>query len=105
MMESTKIEAPEQFRGIVASENTGPAQTLPGERKEYFLEKGYGRKHALLSQLLTTMVSARETDGKFSVILLQGPESKDPVPAHFHTKEDEWTFVLEGKVRWWVGDE
>ncbi|MFT3866643.1 MAG: quercetin 2,3-dioxygenase [Solirubrobacterales bacterium] len=104
-MDSTNTVAPEGYREIAASESTGPAEGLPGKREGFFLDKGHGKKHTLLSQLLTTMISGRETDGKFSVIVLQGPASKDPVPAHYHTKEDEWTFILEGKVRWWVGNE
>ncbi|GGH48398.1 quercetin 2,3-dioxygenase [Microbacterium album] len=104
-MSSIQTTEQDAFRGIVAKENTGPAETLPGERKPFYLDKGHGKKHQLLSQLLTTMISHRETDGKFSVILLQGPASPEPVPAHYHTREDEWTFILEGKVRWWVGDQ
>lgn len=104
-MDSTSIEAPEEYRGIVAHENTEPAQTLPGTNTGFFLDKGHGMRHTVFTQLLTTMISAKETEGRFSAIVLQGPASPDPVPAHYHEHEDEWTFILEGKVHWWVGSE
>jgi quercetin dioxygenase-like cupin family protein len=103
-MDSTNIDAPEQYQGVVASESTGPAQTLPGSPAGFYLDQGYGHKASLLSQLITTLVSTRETDGRFSVLLFEGP-ANEPIPAHYHTKEDEWYFVLEGKIRWWHGDQ
>jgi quercetin dioxygenase-like cupin family protein len=103
-MESTNVEAPEQYRGIKAIENTAAAQELPGTPEGFYLDQGYGEKNSLLSQLITTLVSTRETGGRFSVLLFEGP-ANEPIPAHYHTKEDEWYFVLEGKIRWWHGDE
>jgi quercetin dioxygenase-like cupin family protein len=86
-MDSTNVQAPEEFRGLVATENIGPAQ-----------------KHSLLSQLITTLVSGRETNGRFSMLLFEGP-ANEPIPAHVHTQEDEWYYVVEGKIRWWHGTE
>jgi quercetin 2,3-dioxygenase len=103
-MESTNIEAPEDYQGIAAVENTEPAQALPESGKGFFLDKGHGHKNTLLSQLITTVVSSRDTGGRFSMCILEGP-ANEPVPAHFHTEEDEWFFVLEGKVRVWLDRE
>jgi quercetin 2,3-dioxygenase len=103
-MKSTNIAAAEPFQGVVAREVTGPARELPGTPGGFYLDQGYGHKQSLLSQLITTLVSTRETAGRFSVLLFEGP-ANEPIPAHFHTQEDEWYFVLEGKIRWWHGDE
>jgi quercetin dioxygenase-like cupin family protein len=103
-MDSTNIEAAERYRGIAARESSEPARELPGKPGGFYLDQGYGHKQTLLSQLITTLVSTRETNGKFSVLLFEGP-ANEPIPAHYHTQEDEWYFVLEGKIRWWHEDQ
>jgi quercetin dioxygenase-like cupin family protein len=87
-----------------AVEVTGPAVSLPGHERGYFLDRGHGHRVTLLGQLVTTLVSKNESDGKFSLTVLEGPPD-DAVPAHFHTAESEFWYVLEGSLRVWLGDE
>jgi quercetin 2,3-dioxygenase len=103
-MESTRLAAPEQYQGLVATENTGPATELPGEEAGFYLDQGHGKKRTVLGELITTLISGQETGGQFSVLLLEGP-ADEPIPAHVHQQEHEWAYILEGKVRWWCNSE
>jgi mannose-6-phosphate isomerase-like protein (cupin superfamily) len=51
------------------------------------------------------LIDGEETDGGFS--LLEHPMSPRALaaPLHIHTREDEYTFVLEGKVGALLGDD
>jgi len=52
--------------------------------------------------LVTVKVKAADTGGAYSVFEDFIPPGAGPVP-HTHTKEDETIFVLEGKLRAWLG--
>lgn len=52
--------------------------------------------------LVTLKVKASDTCGAYSVFEDFIPPGAGPVP-HMHTKEDESIFVLEGKLRAWLG--
>jgi quercetin dioxygenase-like cupin family protein len=66
---------------------------------------GDGKAGFLGSIGVRFMIDGAETDGGFS--LVEHPMSPRALaaPLHRHTREDEYTFVLEGKVGALLGDE
>ncbi len=53
--------------------------------------------------LVDPLVTAAQTDGRYSMWELLGPPG-DEVPLHVHRHEDEAFFVLEGELTVWMGD-
>ncbi|MDX1961863.1 MAG: quercetin 2,3-dioxygenase [Pirellulales bacterium] len=66
------------------------------------VSKGDGTQVWAMGVLVTVMVTAADTGGAYSVFEDFIPPGAGPVP-HTHTKEDETIFVLEGKLRAWLG--
>src|SRR5215467_12904736 len=56
-----------------------------------------GRVIRAFGQELTVHLGATETGGKYSVFTVVTPPGGGP-PLHYHQNEDEWFFVLEGRV-------
>ena len=52
--------------------------------------------------LATLKASSETTDGRVAVIEHLGPRGAGS-PLHVHHREDEWFYVLEGNVTFWVG--
>jgi mannose-6-phosphate isomerase-like protein (cupin superfamily) len=66
------------------------------------LQKGEGEAFWFLGQLLTIKASAETSGGGLTLIEAvagQGPGA----PLHVHHKDNEWFFVLEGEMAFWVG--
>ena len=54
---------------------------------------------------LATLKASRETtDGRVAVIEHLGPRGAGS-PLHVHHREDEWFYVLDGELTFWVGGE
>ncbi len=51
------------------------------------------------------LIDGRETDGRFAVVEHLLPPHALAAPLHKHTNEDEYSFVLSGKVGALLGDE
>jgi mannose-6-phosphate isomerase-like protein (cupin superfamily) len=51
------------------------------------------------------MIGAAETDGRFSLVEHPMPPRALGAPLHRHTREDEYSYVLEGRVGALLGDE
>jgi quercetin dioxygenase-like cupin family protein len=68
------------------------------------LHEGEGEALWFLGTLATVKASSETTDGRVAVIeqlALQGAGS----PLHVHRREDEWFYVIEGALTFWVGGE
>ena len=66
------------------------------------LQQGEGEAFWFLGQLLTVKASAATSGGGITLIEVvagQGPGA----PLHVHHKDNEWFFVLEGELAFWVG--
>ncbi|MDX2039271.1 MAG: quercetin 2,3-dioxygenase [Isosphaeraceae bacterium] len=72
----------------------------PGAPK--VVEAGEGTQVWAMGVLVTVKVRASDTGGAYSVFEDWIPPGAGPVP-HTHTKEDETIFVLEGRLRAWLG--
>src|ERR1700684_1768482 len=52
--------------------------------------------------LATIKASSETTEGRVAVIEHLGPQGAGS-PLHVHRREDEWFYVIEGEVKFWVG--
>lgn len=72
--------------------------------KPLILKTGQGRALWHLGALLTFKALSAETNGQFWA--LEGLADRQmAVPLHAHEREDELWFVLEGEIRFTIGDE
>jgi quercetin dioxygenase-like cupin family protein len=54
--------------------------------------------------LATIKASSETTEGRVAVIEHLGPQGAGS-PLHVHRREDEWFYVIEGELQFWVGGE
>jgi quercetin dioxygenase-like cupin family protein len=53
---------------------------------------------------MTFLARGEQTNGALVAADVAVPPGQGP-PLHVHTREDEWAYVLEGDLRWKLGDE
>jgi quercetin dioxygenase-like cupin family protein len=68
------------------------------------LQAGEGEARWFLGFLVTIKSSAATTNGRVSVIEHLGTQGLGS-PLHVHHNEDEWFYVTEGELTFWVGGE
>jgi quercetin dioxygenase-like cupin family protein len=68
------------------------------------LGPGQGDSLWFLGALLTVKSSADTTGGRVAVIEHRAARGMGS-PLHVHSREDEWFYVLEGELTFWVGGE
>jgi quercetin dioxygenase-like cupin family protein len=61
---------------------------------------GTGKVHNALGDEVTVLLSGEQTGGAFTMVQVVTQPGGGP-PPHWHTKEDEWFWILEGKVELW----
>lgn len=66
------------------------------------LRSGEGDARWFLGGLTTIKSSAETTDGRVAVTENLGPQGYG-TPLHVHHNEDEWFYVIEGELTFWVG--
>jgi quercetin dioxygenase-like cupin family protein len=66
------------------------------------LASGEGEALWAFGFLATVKASSETTDGRVAVIEHLGPRGAGS-PLHVHRREDEWFYILEGEVTFWVG--
>jgi quercetin dioxygenase-like cupin family protein len=66
------------------------------------LQAGEGDALWFLGSLVTIKSSAESTDGRVAVIESYSPRGGGS-PLHVHRREDEWFYVTEGELTFWVG--
>ncbi|HKR55209.1 MAG TPA: cupin domain-containing protein, partial [Gemmatimonadales bacterium] len=69
----------------------------------YALARDEGEAFWLLGMLQTVKVGKADTDGRFGMLEILVPEGLGS-PWHVHPEEDEWFYVLDGALTFWVGD-
>ena len=70
--------------------------------KPIALGQGEGEALWFLGVLATIKASAETTDGRVAVIEHLAPQGGGS-PLHVHHNEDEWFYVMEGELTFWVG--
>lgn len=81
-----------------------PVSTTPAAIDPIALGPGEGEALWFLGILATVKSSAETTGGRVAVIEHLAPRGSGS-PLHVHRREDEWFFVMEGEVTFWVGGE
>jgi quercetin dioxygenase-like cupin family protein len=66
------------------------------------LRRDEGEPLWFLGVLATIKASAETTDGRVAVIEHLAPRGSGS-PLHVHRREDEWFYVTEGELTFWVG--
>jgi quercetin dioxygenase-like cupin family protein len=78
--------------------NTGSTATLA----PIALQPGEGDARWFLGALTTIKSSAQTTDGRVAVTDNLAPRGHGS-PLHVHHNEDEWFYVIDGELTFWVG--
>jgi quercetin dioxygenase-like cupin family protein len=68
------------------------------------LQAGEGEAFWFLGALATIKASGESTDGRAAVVEVLAPRGHGS-PLHVHRREDEWFYVVEGELGFWVGGE
>ena len=66
------------------------------------LSAGEGEALWFLGQLVTIKASSESTAGRVAVTETLAPRGSGS-PLHVHHNEDEWFYVIEGELTFWVG--
>lgn len=53
-----------------------------------------------LGDEVTVLLSGEQTGGAFTMFQVVTPPGGGP-PPHWHTREDEWFYIMEGRVEFW----
>src|SRR3954454_3405862 len=69
----------------------------------YLLHADQGEAFWLLGMLQTVRIGRDDTDGQYGMLEIAVPEGLGS-PWHVHPEEDEWFYVLEGAMNFWVGE-
>jgi quercetin dioxygenase-like cupin family protein len=82
-----------------------PVSVVSEERAKlgYALDENEGEAFWLLGMLETIKISRDDTAGQYGLIEVIAPAGIGS-PWHVHPEEDEWFYVLEGEMTFWVAD-
>ena len=69
----------------------------------YALAADEGEAFWLLGMLQTIKIGKADTDGRYGLVEILVPDGVGS-PWHVHPEEDEWFYVLEGEITFWVAD-
>ena len=69
----------------------------------YLLDPDEGEAYWLLGMLQTIKIGRDDTDGQYGLLEIVVPEGVGS-PWHVHPEEDEWFYVLEGEITFWIAD-
>jgi quercetin dioxygenase-like cupin family protein len=88
----------------MSTPSTEPAVTSPQTASIAPIALGPGEGEALwfLGSLATVKAGKETTAGRVAVIEEDGPRGSGS-PLHVHHNEDEWFYVIDGELTFWVG--
>ena len=87
----------------VAPDTTGEGMsTVSNDTAPIALQPGQGEALWFLGFLVSIKASSQTTAGAVAVIEHLGPRGSGS-PLHVHSREDEWFYVTEGELTFWVG--
>ena len=72
-------------------------------QRGYALAHDEGEAFWLLGMLQTIKIGRADTDGRFGLLEIVVPAGIGP-PWHVHPEEDEWFYVIDGHITFWVGE-
>ena len=74
------------------------------EKQAFLSSRTPENARAIPGALFHFLVNGEQTNNLFSLIYIEVHKGNEP-PAHTHQKEDESYYILEGSIRFWVGDQ
>jgi quercetin dioxygenase-like cupin family protein len=77
-------------------------QAAAGKAEPIALGQGEGEALWFLGSLVTVKAGGEATGGRFAIVEHLAPGGAGS-PLHMHTREDEWFYILEGELTFWVG--
>lgn len=77
-------------------------QAAAAKAQPIALGEGEGEALWFLGVLATIKAGGEATEGRFAVIEHLAPKVHG-APLHVHTREDEWFYIREGELTFWVG--
>jgi len=66
------------------------------------LHQDDGEARWVVGMLVIFKATSETTGGRVAVVDHLAPQGAGP-PLHVHTREDEWFYIIDGAVRFWVG--
>ncbi|MGB0098124.1 MAG: quercetin 2,3-dioxygenase [Solirubrobacteraceae bacterium] len=81
---------------------TANSASAPSTLAPIALDAGEGQALWFLGQLVTIKCSSESTAGRVAVTETLGPRGSGS-PLHVHRNEDEWFYVIDGELTFWVG--
>jgi len=78
--------------------------SVPTSTAPIALQAGEGEALWFLGSLVTIKSASETTDGRVAVLENYAPRGGGS-PMHVHRREDEWFYVTEGELTFWVGAE
>jgi quercetin dioxygenase-like cupin family protein len=79
------------------------AVTAERATQGYLLGEDEGEAFWLLGMLQTIKIGREDTNGQYGLVEILVPAGVGS-PWHVHPEEDEWFYVLEGEMTFWVAD-
>ena len=86
----------------MTTDTTASNATAESPQAPIALGPGEGEALWFLGQLVTIKSSGESTAGRVAVTETLAPRGSGS-PLHVHHNEDEWFYVLEGELTFWVG--
>lgn len=84
--------------------NGATKETADGAVTPIFRSPGEGEALWAFGTLGTVKAGAESTGGSLGLVEQLAPRGSGS-PLHVHTREDEWFYVIEGELTFWVGGE
>src|SRR5881227_2259092 len=78
--------------------------SVPSSTAPIALQAEEGEALWFLGSLVTIKSASETTDGRVAVLENYAPRGGGS-PMHVHRREDEWFYVTEGELTFWVGGE
>ena len=79
-------------------------KAVPGGVAQYARRVDSGSSVWYMGNLFTILAGSENTEGRFALIEILARKGTEP-PRHFHHREDEAFYVLEGEITFYIGEE
>jgi quercetin dioxygenase-like cupin family protein len=73
-------------------------------QQPFLSNPGLNNSRAIPGALFHFLATGEQTNNQFSLIYIEVHKGNEP-PAHTHKNEDESYYILEGVIKFWVGNE
>ena len=73
------------------------------EKTSFLISPTLSNARAIPGALFHFLAMGEQTGHQFSLVYIEVHKGNEP-PAHTHQREDESYYILEGNIRFWIGD-